>query len=178
MRKLSVYALCGIAAAALAGTATAAAPKTKVMTVPLPDGSVARVEYVGNVAPKVTVEPRPIADGGRAWVARLPAFAGIDRMIQEMNRRTAEMVRQARDMARQPAGAGAGAGPHVVSYGNLPAGQSSTTVVSVSNGGGTCTRTTEVVSQGPGRPPKVTTNVSGQCVSTPPAGGTGLPIPG
>lgn len=176
MRKLSVYALAGIAAVALAGTATAAAPKTKVMTVPLPDGSVARVEYVGDVAPKVTVEPRRIADGGRAWVGPLPAFAGIDRMIQEMNRRTAEMMRQAQDMARQPAGAGAG--PHVVSYGNLPAGQSSTTVVSVSNGGGTCTRTTEVVSQGPDRPPKVTTNVSGHCASTPPVVGSGLPIPG
>ena len=42
-----------------------------------------------------------------------------------------------------------------------PAGETSTTVVSVSNGGATCTRTTESVSQGPGKPPKVTSSVSG-----------------
>jgi hypothetical protein len=43
------------AAAAIAGTALAATRNSHVMNVALPDGSVARVEYVGNVAPKVTV---------------------------------------------------------------------------------------------------------------------------
>jgi len=174
VRKLSAFAFAGVAAAALAGTAMAAAPKTKVMTVPLPDGSVARVEYVGEVAPKVMVEPRPIADG-TAWGAPFGAFAGFDRMIQEMNRRTQEMVRQAQEMARQPAGPGAT--PFIASFGNLPAGQASTTIVSVSNGGGTCTRTTQVVSQGPGKPPRVTTNVSGQCAEAPPAPSAGIVNP-
>ncbi len=62
MRTLPALALAGVAAAALAGTAIAASPRTHVMNVPLPDGSVARVEYIGEVAPKVTVAPRP--DGG------------------------------------------------------------------------------------------------------------------
>src|SRR5438445_57873 len=49
------------------------------------------------------------------------------------------------------------------SYGNLPAGADSVSVVTVSNGRSSCTRSTEVVSQGAGKPPKVTTNVSGNC---------------
>ena len=64
MTRLPAIVLTGVAAAALAGTAIAASPKTHVMNVPLPDGSVARVEYVGDVAPRVTVAPRPIAAMG------------------------------------------------------------------------------------------------------------------
>ena len=159
MRRLPAFAIAGIAAAALAGTAVAASPKTHVMTVPLPDGSIAHVEYVGNVAPKVTVDPRPLADASDAWAMPFPSFAGFDRMIQEMNRRTEQMVRQAQQMSHHPMGAA----PYIASYGDLPAGGTSTTVVSVSNGGQTCTRTTEVVSQGAGKAPKVTSSVSGQC---------------
>lgn len=159
MRKLPAFAFAGVAAAALAGTAFAAAPKTHVMNVPLPDGSVARVEYTGEVAPKVTIAPRPIADAAIPWGMAFPSFAGFDRMIQEMQRQSQEMMRQAQEIAHHPAGAA----PYIASYGNLPAGQTSTTIVSVSNGGGTCTRTTEVVSQGPGKAPKVTSSVAGQC---------------
>ena len=171
MRKLPAFAFAGFAAAALAGTAIAAAPKSHVMDVPLPDGSVARVEYVGDVAPKVTVAPSAVADAGMPWAIALPSFAGFDRIFAEMNRRTQEMMRQAQQAEHQPAGAA----PYVASYGNLPAGETSTTVVSVSNGGATCTRTTEVVSQGPGKPAKVTSNVSGKCRGGAPAptGGAG-----
>jgi hypothetical protein len=129
------------------------------MNVPLPDGSVAHVEYVGDVAPKVTVEPRPLADAAAPWAMSFPSFAGFDRIMAEMQRRSEEMMRQANQIASRPGGAM----PYIASYGDLPAGGTSTTIVSVSNGGGTCTRTTEVVSQGAGKPPKVTSNVSGQC---------------
>ncbi|HEX5259695.1 MAG TPA: hypothetical protein VFW35_13070 [Sphingomicrobium sp.] len=161
MRKLPAFAFAGVAAATLAGTALAAAPKTHMMNVSLPDGSVARVEYVGDVAPKVTVAAGPAAAADMPWATPFPAFAGIDRMIQEMNRRSEEMMRRAQQTAHQAPGAA----PYIASYGNLPAGETSTTVVSVSNGGGTCTRTTQMVSQGPGKPPKVTSNVSGDCGS-------------
>ena len=159
MRKLPAFAFGGIAAAALAGTAIAAAPKSHVMDVPLPDGSIAHVEYVGNVAPKVTIAPRPYAEADGPWAMAFPSFAGFDRMMAEMQRRSDEMMRQAQQMSRQPAGAA----PYIASWGNMPAGQTSTTIVSVSNNGTTCTRTTEVVSQGPGKAPKVTSNASGQC---------------
>lgn len=162
MRKLPAFGFAGVAAAALAGTAYAAAPKTHVMNVPLPDGSMARVEYVGDVAPKVTIAPRAIADSAGAWAIPFPSFAGFDRMIAEMQRQSREMMRRAQDMSHH----GAGASPYIASYGNLPAGQTSTTIVSVSNNGQTCTRTTNVVSLGQGKPPKVTSNVSGQCGDT------------
>jgi hypothetical protein len=164
VRKLPAFALAAVAAAELAGAAYAAAPKTAapqthVMNVPLPDGSVAKVEYVGDVAPKVTVAPRPLADAAMPWAMPFPSMAGFDRIIEQMNRQTQEMVRRAQDIARQPAGAQ----PYIAAYGDLPAGESSTTVVSVTNGGKTCTRTTQVVSQGPGKPPKVTSQANGQC---------------
>ena len=170
MRKLPSFTFAGVAALALAGTAFAAAPKTHVMNVPLPDGSVAHVEYVGDVAPKVTIAPRPMEDTANAWGMPFPSFAGFDQMIQQMQRQSQEMVRRAQQMSHRPAGAA----PYIASYGNMPAGQSSTTVVSVSNNGQTCTRTTQVVSEGPGKPPKVTSNVSGQCsdTSAPPSGPT------
>jgi hypothetical protein len=166
--KLPAFAFAGVAAAALAGTAFAAAPRTHVMNVPLPDGSIARVEYAGDVAPKVTIAPRPMADAAGAWAMPFPSFAGLDRMIQEMQRQSRDMMRRAQEMSRHPAGAA----PYIASYGNMPAGQTSTTVVSISNNGQTCTRTTEVVSQGAGKPPKVTSSVSGQCgAAAAPSGG-------
>lgn len=166
MRTLPAIALAGIAAA-LAGTAIAASPKTHVMNVPLPDGSVARVEYAGDVAPRVTIAPAPIES---AWLpGAIPSFAGFDRMIEQMNRQTEDMMRQVQQIQTHPGQAGL----NVAGYGNLPAGVDSVSVVSVSNGGGTCTRTTQVVSQGVGKPPKVTSNVSGDCGS-----GTGaVPAP-
>lgn len=165
MRKLPAFAFAGVAAAALAGTAVAAAPKTHVMNVPLPDGSMARVEYVGDVAPKVTIAPRAMADAGDGWAMPFPSFAGFDRIFEQINRQSQEMMRRAQEMAHQPIGAA----PYIASYGNLPPRGTSTTVVSVSNGGATCTRTTEVVSQGPGKPAKVTSNVTGQCGAAAPA---------
>lgn len=179
MRKLPAAVVAAIGAASLAGAAFAAAPhtaspraaspQTHVMNVPLPDGASVRVEYVGDVAPKVSIAPGVAA--AAPWAAPmalpLPAFADFDRMIADMNRRSQEMIRQAQQMARQPAGAA----PYVAAFGNAPAGQSSTTVVSVSNGGKTCTRTTQVVSQGPGKAPMVTSNARGDCESSPAASG-------
>lgn len=164
MRKLPAFAL-AVAAACLAGAALAASPKTHKMDVPLPDGSVAHIEYVGNVAPKVIVAPRSIARGLAGLPVTFPSFAGFDQMIAAMNRRTQEIARQAAEMVRQPANGG----PYIAAYGDVPAGGLSTTVVSVTNGGATCTRTTEVVSQGTGKPSKVSTSTSGQCAIAPPA---------
>jgi len=160
--KLRVIALAGAAAAALAGTALAATPKTHVMNIALPDGSVARVEYVGDVPPKVTVAPGPLAGlSAECSPLGLPAFAGFGKMIEQMNRETQAMIRQAQQMARQaPNGAAA---PYIAAYGDAPAGATSTSIVSFRNGAGTCTRTTQTVSQGPGKPPKVTSSVSGDC---------------
>jgi hypothetical protein len=160
VRKLPTTALAGAAAVALAGAAVAANPNAHRMDVPLPDGSVAHVEYYGDVVPKVTVDPISAAALDREWTP-LASVAGFDRMIAEMNRRTAEMIKQAQQMARQPIVGQAT--PYVAAYGGAPAGVTSTTIVSFSNGSSTCTRTTETMSQGPGKPPKVSSSVSGNC---------------
>ena len=55
---------------------------------------------------------------------------------------------------------------NVAVYGNAPAGTQSVTVVSTSNGSKSCTRTTQLTSQGAGKPPKVVTSVSGDCAQT------------
>ena len=158
MRKLAALAIAGLAAAAIAGAAIGATSnKTHVMNVPLPDGSVAHIQYVGDVAPKVTVEPGRLAGIEGAWRPMgLPSFAGFDQVMARMNQ-------QMQQMERQPMGPGM----NVASYGSGPAGSTSTRVVSYSNWASTCTRTTEVVSQGAGKPPKVTSNVSGDCSSAP-----------
>src|SRR3954451_21818568 len=95
--KLPAILLAGTAAA-IAGTALAAAGNSHVMNVSLPDGSVAHVEYVGNVPPKVTVAPAPLAHD--AWMSGVPSFAGFDRMFEQMDRQ----MRGIEQMARQPMG--------------------------------------------------------------------------
>lgn len=159
MRKLPAFALAGVAAAVLGGSALAASRNNHVMTVALPDGSTARVEYVGNVAPKLVIEPPRAAVFGD-W-APLPAFVGFDRMIEQMNRQAEAMMRQVQQTAGQPAPGVAA--PNFASFGNAPGGFTSTTIVSYSNGKSTCTRSTETVSQGAGKPPTVRSTVSGNC---------------
>ncbi len=151
-----MFAIAGTAAA-LAGTAIAASPKTHRMDVPLPNGGVVHVDYVGDVAPKVTVAP--VQPGG-LWAPMafpaMPAFGNFDRMFDQMQ----QQMRQIEQVSRQAPGM------NIASYGGMPEGSRSVSVVTTSNGGTSCTRTTEIVSQGAGKPPKVTSNVSGNCGAT------------
>jgi hypothetical protein len=163
--KFAAFAFAGVAAATLAGTAIAAKPNTHKMEVTLPDGAIARIEYVGDVAPKVTIAPGHVADASAPrsdetpWAMAFPSFAGFDRMIEEMNRRTEELMRRADQIDPKATGPM----PHIASYGSLSPGETSTTIVSVTSGGETCTRTTQVISQGEGKGPKVTTKLAGKC---------------
>src|SRR5438067_902963 len=154
MRKALALVLAGLSAVTLTGAVAAASRDTHTMYVPLPDGSSARIEYVGNIAPKVTVAPAPLSVG-------LPSFGMFDRNMVDMQRQIDAMMREMNNVSVRPI---AGApGLNVADYGNAPAGTQSVTVVSTSNGSKICTHTTEVNSQGAGKPPKVVTNVSGDC---------------
>ena len=159
MRTLPTLAA-GIAAAALAGTAIAASPQMHRMDVPLPDGGVVHVEYAGDVAPKVTVAP---AQPGGLWAPMafpaMPDMRNFNRMFDQMQKQ----MQQIEQIGRQAPGM------NIASYGGMPDGSTSVSVVTTSNGGVSCTRTTEVVSQGAGKPPKVTSNVSGDCGAAPQA---------
>jgi hypothetical protein len=154
MRKAFGLVLAGAGAAALAGAAVAASRDAHMMNVPLPDGSTAKVEYVGDVAPKVTVIPAPAA----------APFGMFDRSMFDMQRQIDVMMHQIDNVARVPMAAVPGL--NVAAYGNALSGAQSVTIVSTSNGARTCTRTTDVTSQGVGKPPKVVTNVSGDCAGS------------
>ena len=161
MQKLPKLAMFGGAALCLAGAAVAAAPASHVMDVAVPGGGTAHVEYYGDVAPKVTFD-RGYAPASVGWApVAFPDFGDFERIFEQMDRARDRILRQTQEMQRHAGSHAATA--NVASYGNLPAGTNSVSVVSVSNGGGTCTRTTEVTSQGAGKPPKVVSNVSGRC---------------
>ena len=159
MRNLLMTAMAGIAAAGLAGVAIAANPSAKTMEVPLADGSRVTVHYVGDVAPRVRILPAPSVDPLPALI--LPDFIALDRMFADMRRRHARLMQEVEALSRQPLTDHRNL--NLAATGNVPEGTTSVSVVSISNGGKTCTRTTEVVSQGDGKPPKVTTEVSGDC---------------
>ncbi len=161
MRKAHAIVLAGLGAVTLAGAVAAADRDTKRMSVPLPDGSVAYIEYVGDVAPKVRIDPLP-------FPRTAAPFGILDRSMFDIRRQMDAMIRRMNELSRRPIARGPGM--YVADYGNMPAGSTSVTVVSTTNGGKTCTRTTEVTSQGPGKAPKVVENVNGDCATgAPPA---------
>jgi hypothetical protein len=158
MRKALGLVLAGLGAVTLTGAAVAASRDNHTLNVPLPDGSVAHVNYVGSVAPKVTVSPAPLAT---AW-SQFPMF---DRSAFDVERQIDAMMREIHAIARSPI---AGApGFNVAAYGDAPAGSSSVTIVTTSNGSKMCTRRTDVTSEGPGKPPKVVSSLSGECGAAP-----------
>ena len=95
MRKALGLILAGLGAVTLTGAATAASKDMHVMNVALPDGSTAKIEYAGNVAPKVSVTPAPKA-------SVFAPFGMFDRSAYDMQRRIDAMMRQIDQVARQP----------------------------------------------------------------------------
>jgi hypothetical protein len=165
MRKIRTAVFAGIAALAAAGTAVAASHDSHVMKLDLPDGSVARIEYQGDVAPKVTVAPAldfvPVH-----WFDPFEAapFALFDRIAADMDRQTDMMMQQVRSLQVQPNAQDGKV--DLAAFGALPAGTVSYSFVSTGSGTGTCSRSVQVTSFGPGQQPKVVWNSSGNCDDT------------
>ena len=99
MRFARTTILAGGAAMLLAGTAAYAADKLHTLNVSLPDGSVAQIEYSGDVAPKVSVVPATVP------IAYADPFAELDRMAAYMEAQHAAMMRQMPDMQHHEANA-------------------------------------------------------------------------
>jgi len=160
--------LAGIAALAVAGTALAASHDWHVMKVDLPDGSIAHVEYAGDVAPKVTVAP-PSSLVPVRWFDPFAAapFAMFDRIAAQMDQQADMMMRQVRALEMQPNPANGKL--DLAAFGSLPAGTVSYSFVSTGIGTGTCSRSVQVTSFGPGHQPKVISNSAGDCHDAPPA---------
>jgi hypothetical protein len=165
MRKFRTAVLTGTAALAVAGVALAASRDMHIMKVGLPDGSVARIEYAGDVAPKVTVAPA----SGAVPIALLDAFdtapfAAFDRIAASMDRDMDTMVHEIG--ALQPLLTPDAGKLDLAALSKLPPGTVSYRLVSTGNGNEMCSRRVDVTSYGPDQKPKVVSSSSGDCAPT------------
>lgn len=165
MRGFRVIVPAGIALAALAGTALAAHPSAHRMTIALPGGGAAVIDYQGDVAPQVRIAPAP--GYGPAAFADDPGFPGFGWLgdFSALDRQFDAMLRQANALAAAPVASGTAPQASVVSFGAMPPGASSYSMVSVTTPKGTCVKTVETRSMGPGKPPSTTVRSSGNCDS-------------
>ncbi|HVZ08286.1 hypothetical protein [Rhodopila sp.] len=135
--------------------------QSHVMDVPLPDGSVARIQYSGNVPPRVAVEP-----GSMAFVAPSPvfdqSFAALEQVSAMMQRQAAVMMHQIAEMQAAMAAPMA----------TMPAGARIYAMSSTLGGNGACMRSVQVTYDSSGKP-NVISRVSGDCN---PSHGSAVPM--
>jgi hypothetical protein len=165
MRKFGTPALAGVVALAVAGAALAASQDMHIMKVGLPDGSFARIEYAGDVAPRVTVAPA----SGAVPIALFNAFdtapfVAFDRIAASMDRDMNAMVHEIG--ALQPPLMPDAGKLDLAALSKLPPGTVSYRFVWTSNGNDMCGRSVEVTSYGPDEKPMVVSSSSGDCTST------------
>jgi hypothetical protein len=157
MRLARTTILAGSAALLLAGTAAYAADKLHTMNVSLPDGSIAQIQYTGDVAPQVVVAPADAAP-----IAYVDPFAELDRMAAFMEAQRQAMMQQVAAMEQAAARAGASAPGQSTVVSDLPAGTQFSYVSSTTDANG-CTQTVEYSSDGSSAQPKVTRTSAGNC---------------
>lgn len=158
MRVTRTAIVAGTVALLVAGTAALAAEKVHQLRVALPDGSVARVEYVGDVAPKVMVQPV------QASAALSDPFAEFDHIAALLDAQQQSMMEQVTKIQQAAMQGNAGAVPA-----SLPAGVHYSYVSTATDARG-CTQTVQYSSDGSGQAPKVTRASAGNCDSVKAAG--------
>lgn len=156
MRLTRTTILAGGAALLVAGTAAAAADKLHTMHVALPDGSVAQIEYSGDIAPKVTVEPVDVR------TVAFDPFAELDRMAAYVEAQHRVMMQQVQAMQQAAMKAGTAEPGQLTVVGGLPAGTHFSYVSSTTDANG-CTQTVQYTSDGSSAQPKVTRTSAGNC---------------
>ena len=159
MRFTRTAILAGGAALLAFGTAAVAADKLHTMNVALPDGSVVQVQYAGDVAPKVALQPVDAVP-----VAFVDPFAELDQMAAAMEAQHQAMMQQVAQLEQAAAHAGSAGANGVTLVGDLPAGTHFSYVSSTTDANG-CTRTVEYSSDGSSQQPKVTKTSAGSCDS-------------
>lgn len=166
MRKIQTLLIAGAAALALGGAAALAGDKaagTHTMTVQLPGGGVAHIEYTGAVKPRVT-----FADSAAAvdplWPAPRVLFGDAFEPFAFWPGDVAREMQRIRTMMREmsaavpPDGALLQAGDGTVAPGSYSYSFTSTTT-----GGKTCARTVQVTASTGGGKPEVVERTSGDC---------------
>jgi hypothetical protein len=161
MRKPIKLMIAGAAALAVGGVAIAA-DRAHVVNVAMPDGSIAEIHYVGDVAPKVMLAPA--ADLVPVAVIDQSPFAMFDRISAEMDAQMNAMMRQASMLAATtPA---ADAQPTEAALKAMPAGTVSYSFTSFSSGNGaSCSQSVQVTALGTGQAPKVVRQNDGDCTA-------------
>lgn len=164
MRKIQTLLTAGAAVLALATVSAFAGenPRLKEMTVRLPGGGVAHIEYTGDTPPKVVIgQDDPIFDvfwGAPPLMRFDPPFADFDRLQRALERRVEAMLRDAR--ARHAEGPEA-----IINVGDgyAPYGSFSYSFTSSSSGGKTCSHSVRITTPAHGGKPKVVEQTSGDC---------------
>jgi hypothetical protein len=147
------FLLASIAAVAFAGSVglALASPAFHRMTVQLPDGGTAQIQYSGNVAPRVTFDTNP--------------FMAMDRISDEMDREM-DALMDAADFSPMPLWAPVqpfAVGLRDAAPDAMQLGAMQYTAVSTALGNGAaCTQTMSVTRDGNGRP-KVVSHSYGHC---------------
>jgi hypothetical protein len=161
MRTSMKLLVAGAGALAVAGVAMAA-DKSHVINVVMPDGSIAQVHYVGDVAPQVVAVP--VADPMLAAFGGDSPFTMFDRISAEMDAHMNAMMRQASALAATtPAATGRISD---VARQSMPAGTVSYSFTSFSSGNGaSCSQSVQVTSLGANQAPKVVRQDSGDCTA-------------
>jgi hypothetical protein len=161
MRTSTKLLLAGAGALAVGGVAIAA-DKTHVMNVAMPDGSVAQIRYVGDVAPKVIVAPAH----EMAPIAMLDdsPMATFNQIAAHMDAQMDAMLRQASALAAAAPAADAKVSDAALKA--LPPGTVSYSFTSYSGGNGTgCSQSVRVTALEAGQAPKVERQSSGDCTA-------------
>lgn len=170
MRLTVRTALMGMGALAVATAAFAAGKDAHVMSVALPDGSVAQIHYYGDIPPQVevaqapSVTPDDFAPAGDGSDAT--PFAMVDEISAEMSKQVEAMLQQVAHVDAMVAAQPASAAPtfDMAALKSMPAGTVHYSFVSTSSGsGGTCSRSIQMTSMGPDHPPKVVEQNKGDC---------------
>lgn len=177
MRIARTMILAGLATLAIGGAALAATHDAHVITVRLPDGSIERIHYAGDVAPRIALVPvadtRIAADPIAAMFGGDSPFAQMQQLSAAMDARAAAMMQQARMQMAAAARAPGAPGVHMVTLGQLPAGMTSYSMISTTVNGYSCTRTTGYVAGAQGAKPQLISQVSGDgCAAGTPASRT------
>jgi hypothetical protein len=150
----------------LAGTAAWAenkVPSVHEMSVQLPSGAVERIQYTGNVPPKVIIGSAPFE---AFWSSPIgfgidSSFARLERISAEMNRRMEQLFRRASTQwpDQQTINASTLRG--------LPPGTTGYSWTVTSTGDGYCTHMLQITSPANGGKAQVVSNTSGNCNGKP-----------
>ncbi|QGN54747.1 hypothetical protein [Novosphingobium sp. Gsoil 351] len=163
MRVSRNVILTGAAALLVCGVAEAATAKLHKLNVALPDGSVAQVEYAGDVAPRVVVQaaPQAIAFADPLFALGGDPFAEMQHVSALLEQQHRAMLQQVAELQR--AAATGTPAPGLTLTSNLPAGSYHYSMVSSTTGADGCTQTVSWSSDGKSPEPQVTKTSVGNC---------------